>query len=132
MVFLNSGFIFKYAVSFVLYVRGRGCIMHFFLLSFVKMYCIFYVLLVRKINFFCFPFTNVLCSICGSGEGSARPWGAGPTSREGPERKGGDGRVSLEQQPLPGSHSPLPRVISSRLSWLRFPGFWVLAVFCHP
>lgn len=56
MVFLNSGFIFKYAVSFVLYVRGRGRIMHFFLLLFVKMYCIFYVLLVRKNKLFLFSF----------------------------------------------------------------------------
>lgn len=91
MVFLNPGFIFKYAVSFVLYVRGRGmhnALFFFFTLVCKTMYCTFYVLLVRKINFFfCFPFTNELCSLLGGGEGSApavgnRPSGGGRKRKE--------------------------------------------------
>lgn len=77
----------------------------FFLLFFVKMYCILNVLLVRKNNklfFLCFPFTNELCSLFGGGEGSSRLWGTG--------RKGGDGHISLDgaSPAIPSSVFSLP------------------------
>lgn len=106
--------------------------MHFFLLLFVKMYCIFYVLLVRKINLFVFLLQMSFAAFLEVGKDQPGRGEQAPQGREGAERKGGDGHVSSEQQRLPGSRGPLPRVISSRLSWLRSPFLWVLAVFCCP
>lgn len=75
----------------------------FFLLWFVKMYCIFYVLLVRKINFFFPPFANVVCSGFGGWGRISLAMGKG-----GVEREGCDQREMSEQRPPPGSHLPCP------------------------
>lgn len=52
--------------------------MHFFfLLLFVQTFCILYVLLVRKINFFFSPFTNKLGGVCGGVQAQLYPHCAG-------------------------------------------------------
>lgn len=111
--------------------------MHFFLLLFVKMYCIFYVLLVRKINFFCFPFTNVLCSIFGSGEGSAQPWGTGPAGAGGGRKKrrrwaritGAAAAAWLPQPPAPCYLFPS---VLAALPWFLGPGCFLPPLKARP